>query len=373
MINSIGYGGAERVLASILTAAESQAYDVHLIILDDEPARRDMPKIGKQHILDARGKLWRSLRQLRGLLRELRPDLVVSFLVRANVASAIAARSLGIPVILCERMHLSSHFRLKHRGLKRLGARAGPRLTYRFGDIVLGVSEGVSRDLVEAFGIAKAKVRTVNNPYDLQAIREAATFPPEFLLPDRFIVASGRLEPGKNFASLIRAYHIAGAPHPLVILGEGALRRDLEALLAELGLQDRVLLPGYAARPFAIVGRAEMFVSSSLNEGFPNAMVEAMVLGVPVIATDCCSGPAEILGSVAGTVDRVTFSKFGILVPQAGDSALAEAITALANQDMRACYSKRARERSQDFEAWRINRQYLALFAELLALRVERA
>lgn len=369
MINSIGYGGAERALASILTAADDQAHDVHLVILDNEPARREMPGIAARHVLNARGKVGRSIVQLRALLRELRPDLVVSFLVRANVASALAARSLSIPVIVCERMHLSSHFRIKHRRLKRIGARAGPRWAYRFADLVLGVSEGVSRDLIGSFGVAEAKVRTINNPYDLKAIREAASMPPEFALPDRFVVSSGRLEQGKNFASLIRAYHSAKSPPPLVMLGEGALRKELEALVAGLGLQERILLPGYARNPFAVVGRAELFISSSLNEGFPNAMVEAMVLGTPVIATDCPAGPAEILGSKAGAIDEVTFAEFGMLVPQDCDDALAEAITAMSDSEIRRHYSAKARERSEDFEASCINRQYWALFEQLMSPR----
>jgi len=373
VINSIGYGGAERALANVITAGAGRdpAYDMHLIMLDDDPPRRTMPAQAQHHVLDSRGSLWRSVAQLRRCLSALKPDLVVSFLVRANVASALAGRSLNIPVVACERMHASSHFRLKHRGLKRLGAQLAPRLAYRFAEIVLGVSTGVSDDLVRNFAVSPAKSRTINNPYDLAHIREQASLPAPFALPERFIAAVGRLERAKDFGSLIRAYAAASPEPKLVILGEGALRAELEALIAELGLTGRVLLPGYASNPFAVVGRAEFYVSASLNEGFPNAMVEAMALGKPVVATDCYSGPAEILGGAAdGAAGDVVHGEFGLLVRTRDERALAAAMNEMERPESLAHYAAKSLERAEQFNLGEIGDQYWSLFDEIyLAVR----
>ncbi|WP_347302919.1 glycosyltransferase [Croceibacterium sp. TMG7-5b_MA50] len=365
VINSIGYGGAERALANILEAGLSKRpdWDIHLVILDDMAHRRQMPAGIVVHTLDARERTGRSIRVLRTCLAELRPNLVVSFLVRANVASACAGRLLGIPVIVCERMHLTSHFRLKYRGWRHLAARVAPRLCYRLATRILGVSEGVSEDLALNFGVDRSKLATINNPYDIAAIRRDGEKEPEFALPDRFIVAAGRLELGKNFAGLIRAFAASRIGGQLVIVGEGGQRSELQRLVTDLNLTDRVILPGYASNPFAIIARAKFFVSSSLNEGFPNALVEAMVLGKPIVATDCPSGPAEILRGAAPTAaGEVALAEYGMLVRPQDDAALAHAIDLMAANPMLERYRQKSIQRAGDFAAPIISGQYWRLF-----------
>lgn len=370
VINSIGYGGAERVLHNILAGMgeRRERYDVHLILLDDLPEARDMPGHVTKHVLDARGGLVRSVRQLSRCLAGLRPALVVSFLVRANVASAVAAGRLGFPLILCERMHLSSHLAGRYRGAKLWATRIAPRLAYRRADVVLGVSAGVTGDLVRHFGVDPQRALTINNPYDIEAIRRDGAREPEFALPERFIVAAGRMEKAKNFVQLIEAYLAADLPESLVILGEGAERKALETLVAARGARDRILLPGYARNPFAILARAAYYVSASLNEGFPNAMVEAMALGIPVIASDCHSGPAEILAGVTkldppGPVE----AEHGIVVPEGSAAALSEAMTRMADPALRARYAARSALRADDFGLAAITEQYWALFDRIAA------
>jgi glycosyltransferase involved in cell wall biosynthesis len=369
VINSIGYGGAERALYNILAhiGAHKADFDVHLITLDDHTEARSMPAYVNAHVLDCRGSLMRSLWQLDRCLARLGPALVVSFLVRANVASAIAARRLGIPHIACERMHLSSHLAGRYRGLKLWATRMMPRLAYRFPTIVLGVSTGVTEDLIARHGVARSRARTIYNPYDLEAIEQNALKAPEMPLPSRFIVAVGRLERSKNFGQLIEAYLRAGLPMALVILGEGPERSRLEHLVTTHNAQDRILLPGYARNPFAIVARADFFVSASLNEGFPNAMVEAMVLGKPVVATDCQSGPAEILAGVVRLGDlSITEAKYGILVPEGRVEALKDGIIRMAESETRRRYALQAKERAGEFGAAFISDQYWTLFDEVL-------
>ena len=113
----------------------------------------------------------------------------------------------------------------------------------------------------------------------------------------------------------------------MVILGEGRERRELERLVSRLGLEGRVILPGHMQNPYPIVGAARLFVSSSNLEGFPNALIEAMALGCPVVATDCDTGPMEILmGKMQARCTEVTLAEYGILVPVNSADLLADAI-----------------------------------------------
>jgi glycosyltransferase involved in cell wall biosynthesis len=350
VINSIGYGGAERVLAALLEQSGhyEQRYDCHVILLDDEPERIPLPDRITKHRLDSRHGLGRSVWLLRKKARELQPVAMISFLVRANVATSLVAASLGIPSILCERMHLSSHLNGKYAGIGLLLRRLLPRLTYRWATLVLGVSTGVTSDLIERYGVSRSRARTIPNPYRIDRIESASAAPPAIALPDAFIVAVGRLEGSKNFPQLIDAYAQAKLPYSLVIAGEGGERAELEARIARLGLQDRVHLIGFLENPLPVVRAAEYYVSSSLNEGFPNAMVEAMILGKAVLATDCHSGPAEILHEVPkANCAGVLEAKYGILVEPGSVAQLAEGMRRLAVPELRRHYEQKSRERSK--------------------------
>jgi glycosyltransferase involved in cell wall biosynthesis len=133
----------------------------------------------------------------------------------------------------------------------------------------------------------------------------------------------GRLEPQKDFPNLLRAFALLRKKQMarLVILGEGNLRPQLEALVKELGIEEDVQLPGFNSNPYAFMKRASVFVLSSVLEGLPTVLIEAMALGTPVVSTDCKSGPKEILGS----------SGYGTLVPTQNPEALAAAIEKTLN------------------------------------------
>jgi len=367
VINSIGQGGAERVLSVILSAiGERQTrYEVHLVLLDDLPRARTMPDYVTIHTLDARGGLARSLVQLFLCLRALKPSLIVSLLVRANLTSALVGRLLGAPVIACERMHLSSHLKGRYSPLKLALLTAVLRRAYQFPAVVLGVSSGVTEDLIKNFHVPVTRAATIFNPYPIEAILSAARQAPAFDLPAAYFVAVGRLEPGKNVLQLIDAFAAARISQQLVIIGEGAQRASVAARIAALGLEDRVHLLGYCDNPFPVVARAQAYVSASLNEGFPNAMVEAMVLGVPVVVSDCPSGPAEILGGACHDQDHACDGEFGLLTTMGSTMSLADGLERMAAPDVRGRYAEQAAKRAGDFTADKVTEQYWALFDAL--------
>jgi glycosyltransferase involved in cell wall biosynthesis len=373
VINSIGYGGAEPSLFKLLDhlhQARNGDIELHLALLDDLPEARAVPDFVTKHVLGSAGSLPKGLIALTRLLRRLQPQLAVSFLVRANVCTALAARWRGCPSVICERMHLSSHLAENHNGVRRGAARLLPRLAYPMASAVVGVSTGVTRDLGARFGVPPSKASTIFNSYDLAALQRDAREPPAIPLPDRFFVAAGRLVRNKNFTQLLEAYaQVEGAP-PLVILGEGEQRPLLEGCIARLGLVDRVRLPGYVANPVSVFARAEAYVASSLNEGFPNAMLEAMVVGKPVAVTNCPSGPAEIL---SGDPDRIVSGaaevEYGVLIEPGSVAALAEAMRMLLQPALRDRYAVQSAKRAAHFSTAEVMPAYAALFDRLIAER----
>ncbi len=350
VINSLTAGGAERALMHLLACMRDQlaAFDSHLVLLDREEERHPVPSWVTKHVLDARHELTTSVVRLVRALHELVPAVTLSFLNRANCANVIAGRILGYPCIISERVHTSSHFQ---GGPMAAINKAIVRLTYRFSDQVIAVSEGVRHDLVENYGVADRKVQVIHNPIDPQRISALGSERPTVDLPDGYILGIGRLTANKNFPLLIRSYLESGIAEKLVIMGDGQERGALEKLISQLGLDGKVLLVGYVQNPYPIIKAARALVSSSNAEGFPNALVEAMALGCPVVATDCDAGPMEILtGRMTARCQRVTLGKYGILVPTNSVDCLASAIRLGCEQSIRAAYAKSGRQRAKDFD-----------------------
>jgi glycosyltransferase involved in cell wall biosynthesis len=200
-----------------------------------------------------------------------------------------------------------------------------PRLVGRFypwADGIVAVSQGAADDLARTARLPKDRIQVVHNPIVTPELREMAAArldhpwfeagaPPVLL-------AVGRLAPQKDFGTLIRAFERVRRSRParLMILGDGPERDALEALAAEVGLESAVDLPGRIVNPFPYMVRADAFVLSSRWEGLPSVLIEALFCGVPVVATDCPSGPREILAG----------GKHGLLVPVGDVEALARGI-----------------------------------------------
>lgn len=349
VINSLAGGGAERVMNTLLThsEAEREEFDISLALLDREPAAYAPPAWLAVHQLDCRGSLRASVRGLRRVFQEVRPDVALSFLTRANIANVCASHANRTSCVISERVNTSSHLGRDGQGLL---ARLLIRLAYPRASKVVAVSLGVAADLRAHYGVAGDRLVTIDNPVDLEAIRARAEKPAELVLEEPYVVAMGRLAHNKNFALLIEAFGRAAVPGKLVILGEGPERAALMRQAERLGIGDRVLLPGFVANPFPTLKGAQLFVLPSNAEGFPNGLVEAMALGVPVISTNCASGPSEILARQdRGSINGLTHAEFGLLTPPGSVEALAEALAAMQPPEVRRRYGERAAARAYDF------------------------
>ena len=362
IINSLAGGGAERVICTLLRASHGELRDSHisLLLLDRESSMYEVPRWIEVEQLDCRHSLARSVWSVWRALRRLKPDQTVSFLTRANVANIIAASILRIPAIVSERVNTTSHL---GRGPGAAVARFLVRATYRKARKVIAVSQGVSDELHEAYGVPSERMIVIANPVDLDEIRDQAKNGTPIPIEGPYAVTMGRLMPNKNFGMLIEAFARSGIPGKLVILGEGPERAALTRRIETLGLGGRVVMPGFSANPFPTLGRADFFVSPSNAEGFPNSLLEAMSVGLPVISTNCPSGPSEVLADLPRerVEPGVLFAQHGILVSPDDPAAMAEALRAMSDPERRRMYGERAPKRAADFGVARARDAYWAV------------
>lgn len=343
-------GGAERVMVLLANGFARRGLQVQLVVLSDHGPYRslvddrvDLVVLGGRMAL-APLKLWLQLRQSR-------PRVLLSTLNYANVAAAMACKAYRSDIALWFKQanHLSTTLALAHGWKNRL-LKALVGWAYHQANGIAAVSRNVADDLA-VFDVPAHRVRVIHNPaYDpehSQAAAEPVTFPSADWDRVPKLVAVGRLVPQKDYPTMIRAFQRVcdNRNARLIILGDGPLRDELSRLAVELGVADRIWFAGFVSNPFAYIKRSDVFVLSSVSEGFGNVLVEAMGLGTPVVSTRCPGGPEEIL-------ER---GKWGQLVPMADPLALARAVeTALDGQGID------ARERAQDFSIEAVVDQYLS-------------
>lgn len=327
---SLRGGGAERVMVTLANAFAERGYATDLVLATAEgPYLKDLSDQVRVVDLHA-GRVSKALLPLARYLRRERPRAMLSAMNHANVV-AIAARMLArVPC----RLVVSEHTTISISAARAQGAVAKAVYAlvpwaYRRADAIVAVSRESAADLERFARLPAGSVRAIYNPFDLDRIRRLAAEPLDhpWFAPGQppVVLAIGRLTEPKDFPSLIRAFAAIRSCRParLLILGEGELRGELEALVRSCGLTaDDVQMPGFVANPFAYLSRCAVFVLSSRWEGFGNVLVEAMACGAPVVSTDCPSGPREILED----------GRWGRLVPVRDVEALADAMVATLDE-----------------------------------------
>jgi glycosyltransferase involved in cell wall biosynthesis len=311
VLHDLRGGGAERACLRLARGLVASGRQVELVLVRGEGAYLSEVPAGVRLTELNRPRVSQAIWALARHFRRTRPKVVLSALTHMNLATILAARlsGTGARVVISERNQISSKAREARGVWQRALYRAVP-LVYRAADKVVAVSGGVAADLSHFGRLPGSKIRVINNPvFDPDIISLSQQPPPHrWFEPDGppIILAAGRLHRQKGFDVLLRAFAIARAEQDcrLVILGEGPERAALAAQAQQSGLGYDIDLPGFCKNPFALMARAGVFVLSSRWEGFPNALVEAMACGAPVIATNCPSGPHEILdgGKIAPLV-----------------------------------------------------------------------
>ncbi|NBC47990.1 MAG: glycosyltransferase [Gammaproteobacteria bacterium] len=345
------HGGITPVVTSLAAALDAAGRTVELVTFSAGDPRHALPHLSTEvrlYNLGAGGRRQHK-RRLGRYLEQRRPIALLAAGHRANLLAAGYAGGQA-------RIVLSVHNALSP-GLSRLNPlRRWLRLhalnrCYPSADAIVCVSNGVADDLGQLAPATRPKIKTLHNPIATADHDSDAPLHP--WLTDGsgpVILGAGRLAAQKDFATLIQAF--AGLEHNpparLLILGEGPDRDALLKLATELDVADRVALPGFVPNPRTHMAAAALFVLSSRWEGFGNVLVEAMAMGTPVVATDCPSGPNEILND----------GRFGQLVAVGDRRALRDAIaeTLVAEIDPR-----RLRERAAEFSPELVAERYLKL------------
>lgn len=304
-------GGFERVCITTARLLKPY-YDVSIVIFDDADIAFDIRGLSiiNIHLGVRNGKLakitnlMRRAVRVRKLKQRMKPVIAYSFGPSANMVNALSKTSL------------TSVF-LGLRGYQDVADDPKMKLYVRKADRIICCSKEIEAIVQEKYGYLQTA--TLYNPYDAEGItelsKEKVTDLPWKMEDEdrpRILIGVGRDDPIKGFWHLIKAFYLVQKEIPqmrLIIMGDGSFEQA-KSLVSELQLEQKVYFPGVRKNPYKYLAASEMFLLSSYTEGFPNVLVEAMILGRPLISTDCRTGPAEILDH----------GKYGILVPDMGDT-----------------------------------------------------
>lgn len=318
VLPNLGGGGVQRVLVNLAGGMAERGLDVQVCTLEDAPATLALPPGVRHRALGGR-HLVGAVARLRSVVTTERLDALVGGITRANLAIVAVARR---PVRTLLTKHLPVDM-LSSSAARRRVLRTVIRLAYARADAVVAVSAGTYESLV-AIGMPIARLHRIANPVlgsNVDA-RCAAPVDDPWLAAGGppVIVAAGRLVAQKDFATLLSAFALvrAQADARLLVLGDGPDRGALARRAAALGLAADVRFAGHVPDVLPYFARAAVVATTSRWEGLPTTIIEALAAGASVVATDCRTGPREILRDGA----------LGALVPVGDAEAVAGAIIA---------------------------------------------
>ena len=325
LMESLYTGGVGKMRLHLMNEIAARGYRVDLVLADMSSPYMPMvhPAVRKVKIASADGL--KGVPSLAWYLARSRPRVMLTQRVRLNVL-ALRARRLArsdTRIVVTVNVNMTSKFE-DQSPEKRARQIEHLRRWFPRNDGIISVSQGVAEDAAQLIGIPVERIQVIQNPTITPDLLPRAAEPLDhpWFQPGQppVVLGVGRLMREKDFPTLIRAFGLLRRRTPcrLLILGEGPDRPALEALVVELGLADDTSLPGFITNPYQYMARSAMFVLSSTREGSPNALTEALAVGVPLVSTDCPNGPPDVLEG----------GRHGHLVPMRDPQALADAMDA---------------------------------------------
>lgn len=357
---SMGSGGAEKTISLLLPFLIKKYHvtlvlfatnthfkvssDIEVIFLQNE---KSLSFIGK--ILSFPVFLWKYIK----ILKNKKADISLSFLTRPNIINGISSIFMPkVKTVLSERCYPSKAYRSAR--LRYLLYRFLIPSVYNRADVLFSNSIHINNDLIENFGVT-IPTYVVYNPVELpnRVVGEAGTCEGRDKLTFN-IINVGSIYPIKNQALLLRALRDSHLQYKLTFAGDGVMRDDVIRLAEEFKIAKNVEFLGRIVDVNSYLIQNDCFVLSSNSEGFPNVILEAMAVGLPIISTNCLSGPLEILNdNVPLSIEPGSFNiaKYGILVNVNDDVGLRAAIEFLAsNISLRQSLSSLSLERARAYK-----------------------
>ena len=324
-IPKLAGGGAEKIIIQIANSLAERGISIDFLVCSGDGVLTN--KLAKNINLIELGtsRTIYSLVPLLKYLRTYKPETFLSFLNHTNLVSILARFLSGIStqLIISERNTPSVSLVKSNTSKTKNGfILVLIKILYRFSDQIIVNSVGIKMDLIELCPILKERIQIIYNPIDLKQVKlkvEEKNIHPWLNFSDEpVILSAGRLVQQKDFSTLIKAFKIARSKKrmKLLILGEGLEKSNLLKLIESLNLNSQIELTGYVENPYSFFSLASLFVLSSIWEGFPNVLIEALACGIPIVSTDCKSGPREVLDN----------GKYGKLIPTKNEFLLADAI-----------------------------------------------
>lgn len=383
LITTLNGGGAERALCNI-TLAMPEDVQIDILVNCEEP-EKDYPHRG--NVISAATISQRKIRipfpikvffgkcfKLLRLKKKGGYDACISFMDESNILNILTGNKY-CKVIISERITLSQS---KIKNYIKLFAK---RL-YKNSDNVVSLSEGTRDDLIENFDVPKEKTLTIYNGYDIHSIQQKSQELDYIDLEKNccYFFSEGRLEEQKGHWHLIRAFSRVVKKHPecrLIICGKGPYMNMLKELVKERNLENYVIFQGFVKNPYAVSRNCDAFVFPSLYEGFGNVVIENMICGLPVIATDFRHGAREILAPNTDykyqIMDDIEMAEYGIITPvcsgnkklgkeplEKEEELLAKAMCMLVeDKKLRMHYAEQSRTRAEDFSINKAVQQWI--------------
>ncbi|HZF71588.1 glycosyltransferase [Sulfuricurvum sp.] len=298
VIDSMGIGGAEKITLTLAKSFADNGYDVDLIVCDNA-VLMEIPNEIKLHILDFKKSFLdytryriKLHRMIDNLIRENGYDYDL-ILVELQKATKLMQGYDHPNIYHCIHSTLSQSAFKNRKGLRLFFKKRTLQKIYN-GLNIIAVSDGIKDDLLNTMGIKPQSIHTIYNPIDREHITHLV-LEANLVNEDNYIVHVGRFDRAKRHDILLKAFLRSNLDTKLVLVGDGNERSNIIAWIEELGLKEKVIVLGFVQNPYPIIKHAKLLVLSSEFEGLPSVLIEALMLGIPVISTDCKSGPGEIM------------------------------------------------------------------------------
>jgi len=353
IIPTLDAGGAEKVTINILKEMDRTNYEIKLVVFNSNgPLKKSIPKDIDVVVVTAK-RLRYALLGISKLLVKFKPDYIFSTIGHLNLAMIFLKTFLRLKskLIVREASTPSRYLGQLKKSKAFIYVQLYKKL-YPKADIIVAQCDSMKNDLVEKMGISESKIVRIYNPVNIEEIHKKSEiyYPKEYMDDYINIVSVGRLVEAKGFDILIKSFKLLTDKHKekmrLFIIGEGHLKDSLEELTNDLDLKNSISFLGFVENPYPYIKNADLFVLSSRWEGFPNTVLEALACGQKVVATDCESGPKEIVGE----------DKYGLLAEVDNPHSLYKRICEYMSLENRSV------NRAEDFKIEKIVKQYQELF-----------